>query len=153
MSVAIKIFIGIGLAFTVILYLIFGPILLVSSICDTVFYLSESNNTTQIEATVTLIDETSDVDSGSEYKIYVSYEYDNKSYKDIYWRTVGSKSKYSVGDNVNINVFNSKPSDIKDLGGLNYIGWAFPLLVTVVPIVAIIKYPPENLKITIKTKK
>lgn len=145
------IFIGIGFAIIAAIYLFFGPILLVDSVQETVFYLSERKNTAHIQATVTDIDETSAVDSGVAYDVYVSYEYDNILYKNIYWRTVGAETEYSPGEVVAVNIFCSKPNDIADLGFGPYIGWIFPLVVTLCPLLVLIAYLP-NLHLS-KSKK
>ncbi len=136
-------FIGFGFAIIAAIYLFFGPFSLISSAKDTIFYLSERNDTTQVTATVTDIEETSGVDSSIDYDVYVSYVYNNHSYKNIYWRTVGSKNEYSLGEVVDVNIFCSKPNDIVDPGFANYIGWIFPLIVTLCPLLVLIAYPPK----------
>ena len=151
MPIAFVVFLGFGFAIIFAIYLFLGPILLVDSIQDTIFYISERKNITQLQATVTDIRETSAVDSGSDYDVYVSYQYDNTSYQNIYWRTVGTKNECPLGEIVEVNIFCAKPNDIVDLGVANYIGWIFPLIVTLLPLLVLIVYP-RKFKLIKKSK-
>lgn len=131
----------------VVIYIIFGPVLLVREIQTTSFYLKEADNTTQVEAVVVDIDETSGSDSGTEYDIYVSYLYHDKIYRNVYWKSVSYKTTYSLSETVYVEIFNARPDDIVDVGFTNSFGWAFPLFITIIGPLAVIKtfYPDFTL--------
>ena len=134
-----KFFVGIGISLIFLIYIIFGPVFLVKDIRETYFYLIEMNNTIQVRATVVDIEESSASDGGSEYDIYLSYQYNDESYNNIYWKSVSFEDTYSLNDNVNVEIFKSKPDDIVNTGSANYFGWIFPLFITIIGPLAVIK--------------
>ena len=152
MSAPVKFFFAIIIFIFLAIYVVFGPFFLVKAIPDTAFYLTERNNTIQVKATVVDIDESSSSDGGTEYDVYVSYEYNNKTYNGIYWKTVGLEKDYSVNDAVHVEIFKSRPDDIVDAGIANYIGWVFPLLVTIIGPLALIKTFSPNFTLIKKRK-
>ena len=131
MSVPIKILIGFSFFLVFVIYLIFGPFFLYGAVKDTYFYITHRDNTVITQAKVTGIEETSDVDSGTDYNIYVSYEYDDVLYDNVYWRTVSRYREFSVDEVVNVEIFAERPDDIVDFGFMNYVGWVMPLLITI----------------------
>ena len=64
-------------------------------------------------------------------QVHVSYEYNGISYDDVYWKLVSSENKYSINETVNLEIFKSKPNVIVEPSVAVYIGWIFPLVVTI----------------------
>lgn len=126
-------FVGFGLLCVFAIFTIFGPVFLVNSVNEIVFHIKERDNTIQVQAIVTDIQESTDSEGGTNTDVYISYEYDNISYNDIYWKMSG---KYSINETVNVEIYKSKPSKIVDAGFSMYIEWIFPFVMTIVELIS-----------------
>ena len=82
-----KTFVGLGILCILVIYIIFGPYLLIKSIGDVVEYHKNKNSVIKLSATVSQIEDSVDSEGGTDYYVYVSYNYNNKHYNDIYWKS------------------------------------------------------------------
>lgn len=81
-------------------------------------YLEHKGSLVSVPATVSRVQEYEDSDDDVRYNIYLSYEYDDDFYENVFWESK-SKSQYDEGDEINVKISSDDPEYIKptDIGG------------------------------------
>ena len=135
---AVKVFIGFGILCIVVIYIIFGPYLLVRSIGNVIEYHRDIDHVTEISAVVTNIDESVATEGGSEYSIYVSYNHNGSGYSNVYWKTTDSEADFPIGSTVTVKISENNPDKIFKGAFDRYFSLVFPLFFTILGIFAAI---------------
>lgn len=61
-----------------------------------------------MDATVTKVKYDPDPDFDG-YNVYIQYEFENQRYNTL-WKSVSEENEYSVGENVDVKIFENKPN-------------------------------------------
>ena len=131
-----KAFVGFGILCIVVIYIIFGPYMLVRSINDVIQYHQDKDCVIELPAVVTDIDDSVGREGGTDYHIYVTYNYDGETYNDVHWRQTGYEDDFPIGSTVTVKISENHPDEIFQNALFNYIGLFFPLVFTVFGIFA-----------------
>ena len=131
-----KAFVGLGILCIVVIYIIFGPYLLVRSINDVIQYHQDKDCVIELPAVVTDIEDSVGSEGGTDYHIYVTYNYDGETYNNVHWRQTGYENDFPVGSTVTVKISENHPDEIFHNAIFNYIGLFFPLVFTVFGIFA-----------------
>lgn len=131
-----KAFVGFGILCIVVIYIIFGPYMLVRSINDVIQYHQDKDCVIELPAVVTDIDDSVGSEGGTDYHIYVTYNYDGETYNDVHWRQTGYEDDFPIGSTVTVKISENHPDEIFQNALFNYIGLFFPLVFTVFGIFA-----------------
>ena len=133
-----KTFIGFGILCIVIIYIIFGPYLLIKNIGNVIQYHQDKNSVIEIPAVVTEIKDSVGSEGGTDYHVYVTYNHNKKAYTDVYWRQTGYEDKFPLGSTVTIKISENNPGKIFEGAFDNYFSLFFPLVFTIFGIYAAI---------------
>ena len=106
-----KAFVGFGILCIVVIYIIFGPYMLVRSINDVIQYHQDKDCVIELPAVVTDIDDSVGSEGGTDYHIYVTYNYDGETYNDVHWRQTGYEDDFPVGSTVTVKISENKIQD------------------------------------------
>ena len=131
-----KAFVGLGILCIVVIYIIFGPYLLVRSINDVIQYHQDKDCVIELPAVVTDIEDSVGSEGGTDYHIYVTYNYNGETYNNVHWRQTGYENDFPVGSTVTVKISENHPYEIFHNAIFNYIGLFFPLVFTVFGIFA-----------------
>lgn len=107
-----KIFVCFGILCIVVIYIIFGPYMLVKRIGEVIECHQDAKCVIEIPATVTYVEDSADSEGGTNYYIYVAYNYEGKDYSNIYWRMTNREDDSPVGTNVTISISENNPDKI-----------------------------------------
>jgi len=119
------IFLNIVLIVCSCLFFAISTILIKQSVKNNAEYYKYKDVAVSVPAIVSEVNVYDDSDNNKEYKTYIDYEYDGKTYSGIYWGTFSSKK--TVGQQVVIKIIPDNPTHIfgddigaGDLNGATY---------------------------------
>jgi len=132
----LKFFIGLGIFFIIVIYIIFGPYALIKGIGNVAEYHRNKDNVIEIPAHVSYIEDSNDGEGGTDYYHYITYTYNDRQYNNVYWKRTGYSNSYAIGSPVTVKISPSKPDEIFRSGLDNYTDPIFPFIFTIMGIFA-----------------
>ena len=136
MGTSVKVFISSGILCIVIIYIIFGPYMLIKRTGDVIEYHQNVKCVIEVPAVVTYIKDSLDGEGGTNYYIYASYSHEGKDYNNVYWRMTNREDMYSIGSSVIVKISENDPGKIFTGAFDNYSLFFFHLIFTLMGIFA-----------------
>lgn len=90
-------------------------------------YVRLGNESVEVTAEITKIDEDQDSDGDSDYDIFVTYTYEGEKYSNVYYDRVGAEPEY--GEKIMVQIDPQNPSNVRETtSSVNWKIYGFPLM-------------------------